>query len=167
MLAIWQTARDLGLAVSCVGNSQSFAAPEFFELVEEFADLPIVLEHFGGTSLPDLSEETSRERLRVFDLAKHPNVYMKVPGLGELTPRSRRLSGIGVPLDSSPKLLQQGLERFGADRLMWGSDFPPVASREGYSNALAWVRSALGDQPLQAQSQIFGATAQRVFRLQN
>jgi predicted TIM-barrel fold metal-dependent hydrolase len=27
-------------------------------------------------------------------------------------------------------------EAFGASRIMWGSDFPPVAGREGYRNAL-------------------------------
>jgi L-fuconolactonase len=28
---------------------------------------------------------------------------------------------------------------FGPSRLMWGGDFPPVAGREGYRNALHWT----------------------------
>jgi predicted TIM-barrel fold metal-dependent hydrolase len=38
-----------------------------------------------------------------------------------------------------PPLIDQLLDAFGPERLMWASDYPPVAMREGYRNALRLV----------------------------
>jgi L-fuconolactonase len=164
-LSIWRTAEAEQLAVSCVGTSETLSAPAFIELVAAVPELPIVIEHLGGRSLPDADEAEAAWRLRVLDLADFPNVYLKVPGLGELAPRAPRLPAEGLPLDARPAVLGAALERFGPHRLLWGSDFPPVATREGYANALGWVREALGDLPPEAQAAVFGGTAQRVFKL--
>ncbi len=163
--AIWRAAEAAELVVSCVGSSDAFAAPEFFDLVRQFDGLRIVLEHLGGTSQADASEAARDKRRAVFDLAELPNVYMKLPGLGELVPRAAELPDEGAHLDGRDSLVGLAIERFGPERLMWGSDFPPVAAREGYTNALGWVRQALADLPTEAQAQIFGGTAQRVFKL--
>jgi L-fuconolactonase len=84
-LAVWRTSADLGLAVSCVGTAEKFGAPEFSELIASLPNLPIVLEHLGGTSQAGCTD--LRVRKRVFETARFPNVYLKVPGLGELVPR--------------------------------------------------------------------------------
>ena len=31
-------------------------------------------------------------------------------------------------------------DSFGVDRIMWGSDYPPVSGREGYRNSLKGAR---------------------------
>ena len=49
--------------------------------------------------------------------------------------------------------------------MMWGSDFPPVATREGYQLALQLSRDQFADKPAAAQAQIFGDTARAVFGL--
>ena len=36
------------------------------------------------------------------------------------------------------------IEAFDANRLMWGSDFPPSAGREGYGNALQLPMQQVG-----------------------
>lgn len=164
-LAVWRAAESLNLAVSCVGTPETFAASAFYELIGDFPDLPVVLEHLGGTSRPHAGNADPSSRSQVFELAKFPNVYLKVPGLGELVPRNGTLTADGIPLDPCPEILRLALERFGPDRLMWGSDFPPVAAREGYRNALQWVREALADLSPDSQSRIFGDTARRVFKL--
>jgi L-fuconolactonase len=164
-LAIWRTAESLGLAVSCVGNTATFSAPEFAEVVAAVPRLPIVLEHLGGTSAPDTNEAEIAARRRVFDLARFPNVYLKVPGLGELVPRGPMLPAEGCPLEPQPGILQDALKSFGPERLMWGSDFPPVATREGYANALQWVRRAFAAESAETQSMIFGGTARHIFKL--
>lgn len=158
-LAIWRAAASSGLAVSCVGRAAQFASPEFFELVAALPELPIVLEHLGGSSRA--GDTDFAERQRVFEAARYPNVYLKVPGLGELAARPGVLPAQGPTLERA-RDLDAALERFGPDRLMWASDFPVVCSREGYGNALDWVRRAIGAE---AQAQVFGATARRVFKL--
>jgi L-fuconolactonase len=164
-LAIWRAAKAADLAVSCVGVAETFAAPEFFDLVAQLPDLPIVLEHLGGASRVLATDTSDVLRTQVFELARFPNVYLKLPGLGELVPRNAVLPAEGIPFDPQSEVLRLALGRFGPERLMWGSDFPVVAAREGYRNALHWVREALADLPGEAQACIFGGTARRVFRL--
>src|SRR5919202_3662793 len=42
-LALWRAAARLGLAVSCGGNSELFAAPEFEQAIQAAPELPIVV----------------------------------------------------------------------------------------------------------------------------
>jgi L-fuconolactonase len=167
-LAIWRAAAKHKLAISCVGPAAAMCEPGFLEIVEQLPELSIVLEHLGGLARPDVGD-VQKMRKAIFGLARFPNVYFKVPGLGQLSPRIARIppSG-GRPLETpNPAILMEAVEKFGPSRLMWGSDFPPVASREGYRNALEWVREALRDLPGFAQDQIFGGVARHVFRLPN
>lgn len=159
-LAIWRTAQARGLAVSCVGQARQFSAPEFFDLIEALPDLPIVLEHLGGGSRA--GETPLEERRRVFEAGRFPNVYLKAPGLGELVVRPRTLPGQETLLEHRVRELDEALERFGPERLMWASDFPVVSSREGYANALDGLRRAIGAD---AQAHVLGGTARRVFKL--
>ncbi|WJJ94504.1 amidohydrolase family protein [Neopusillimonas aromaticivorans] len=56
------------------------------------------------------------------------------------------------------------MAQFGASRLMWGSDFPVVSSREGYGFARKWVADVLSDTLDAADLElVFGGTAKRLF----
>lgn len=163
-LALWRAAAGLGLTVSCVGSSQAFAAPEFAELVAQLPTLPIVLEHLAGTSSPDADDEARALRRRALALARFPNVHLKLPGLGELVPRPR----LGVFDRDGPHLTDCGpvgdaLALFGAARVLWGSDHPVVASREGYAQALRWCRAVVDALAPGAGPAIFGQNANRLF----
>ena len=165
-LLIWQEAERLGLSVSCAGAASDFAAPEFSELVEALPGLSIVLEHFGSLSRPDRDERERADRQSVFGLALHPNVYMKITGLGEYCARASPVSEPNPFVQPEPELLEQALHAFGPQRLMWGSDFPPVSSREGYANALRLPMERVRAIPGVADAdieRIFGGTALAVF----
>lgn len=163
-LAIWRALDRLGLPVSCVGNSASFGTPQFAALVEQFPKLIFVLEHLGATSTPDASADARAARERMFELHRFTNVFLKLPGLGELVPRLSPMPEDGPAFTLvCPPEVTQALSCFGPARLMWGSDFPVVASREGYGNALKLMRAVLADQPREALDAIFGRLAQRVF----
>ena len=60
-------------------------------------------------------------------------------------------------------LLDRCYEAFGPSRLMWGSDFPPVAGREGYRNALRLTMAQFENRPASERDAIFGGTALAVF----
>jgi predicted TIM-barrel fold metal-dependent hydrolase len=47
--------------------------------------------------------------------------------------------------------------------MMWGSDFPPVAAREGYRGALRLCIDQFADTTDTARAAIFGDTARAVF----
>ena len=48
---------------------------------------------------------------------------------------------------------------------MWGSDWPPVSSREGYDNSLEFPLHYLAALSAEERSWIFGRTAQKVWGL--
>jgi L-fuconolactonase len=159
-LAIWRKADELGIPVSCPGSAQEFASPEFERVVQEFPNLKIIIEHLGdrGTARTDTSPPypTYREVLR---LSRYANTYMKVPGLGELCPRPMPLV-YPFPFEGNiPPLIEMAIEAFDSSRLMWGSDFPPVASREGYRNALRFPMEHVRFRSDQDKEWVFGKTA--------
>jgi L-fuconolactonase len=163
--ALWEVAAEYGLPVSVSGMATVMIAPVFTARVAAMPRVDFVLEHLGGIGRPDFdgSEKTRRE---VLGLARFPNVALKVPGLGQMGKR--------IALDNDPPvdgeaadLLLTAVTHFSADRLMWGSDFPPVASREGYANALAWPMRVLGELTEAERTAIFGGTAARIFKLKD
>jgi predicted TIM-barrel fold metal-dependent hydrolase len=52
---------------------------------------------------------------------------------------------------------------FGPQRMLWGSDFPVSASREGYLHALTWAIDHLSDTSVDDRAWIFGRTGRAVF----
>lgn len=162
-LAIWREAARLGLTVSCAGNGGSFAAPEFAETVEALPELPIVLEHLASVSRPidDPHERVLRER--AFALARYPNVHIKVTGLGEFCHRALPATEPFPFREPIPHYLDLAYEAFGPERMMWGSDYPPVSGREGYRNALNWPMERFADRSEADRGRIFGGTALRLF----
>lgn len=163
-LAIWKAAEACGLPVSCVGNAEAFTAPAFADLLQAVPGLTVVLEHLGDTSKPMETEADGELRYTVLRLARFDNVSLKLPGLGELTPRALTALRDGPTFGgAAAALLEAAIAAFSAHRLMWGSDFPVVSSREGYGNALGHVRECLLDHPAPVREAILGATARRVF----
>jgi L-fuconolactonase len=165
-LALWRCAAAQGLPVSCVGNPETFASPLLLEVLETLPELPVMLEHLGGTSAADTSDALRAARAATWSLSRFRQVFLKVPGLGEFEPRIASLEPGRIPMDlaAATQVLEGALKAFGADRLLWGSDFPVVASREGYHNALQWSRRLLTEIDRLAIQQIFGATARTLFR---
>ena len=162
-LAIWRTANELGLAVSCGGKAVDYASDAFGQLVETFPSLSIVVEHLGSLS-SRTPEQTAEEIVtRVLDLARFPNVTIKVPGLGEFCTRATPGTD-PFPFERPiPDLLDRVYDAFGPGRMMWGSDYPPVSGREGYRNALQLPLDAFAEKPEEARRLIFGEVALKVF----
>ena len=101
---------------------------------------------------------------RVLALAQYPNTYMKIPGLGEVCERPNPMV-LPFPFAGSiPPLMEMAVEAFGPQRLMWGSDFPPVAFREGYRNALRWPMEHVNWGSDSDRDWVFGNTAASLFR---
>jgi len=158
--AAWEVAAALRLAISCRGTSDGYRSPQFRATVAALRDVPVVLEHLGDTNKP--SGDNSASRDPVWNLAPFQNVRLKVPGLGELVPRD--IVSVG-PSDATPvpNVLRAAYEAFGADRLMWGSDFPLVCGREGYANALQRARGCVASLDGQAVSKVFGDNGTMTF----
>jgi L-fuconolactonase len=157
-LAIWRTADRLGLAISLYRNGTDPALVE--ELATALPTLRIVLEHYTGRASSPAEQEF---RPRVASLARFPNVLVKVTGLGEFAQRALPVRYPFPFEEPIPSNLEAAYAAFGPGRMMWGSDYPPVANREGYANALRLCRDQFAARPQIEQDQIFGDVAFAVF----
>jgi L-fuconolactonase len=165
--AIWRAADRLGLPVSCGGEKADFLTDDFASLVATFPRLPIVIEHLGSVNQPDGEAEPFPARRAVFSLARFANVHIKIHGVGEVAARPYPFVEPFPFAGSVPPLFELAYSAFGPERMMWGSDFPPVSAREGYRNALQFTMDQLQHKPIADRERIFGGNARSVFRSRN
>jgi len=163
-LALWRVVERSGLRVSLVGTADSFTDRRLAEIAEACPNLPILLEHMAGLARPDAGDRAAMQPA-VCALARYPNLHVKIGGLGQVAPRRVDVHDEDGPLDLADlsALFAPLIAAFGPDRLLWGSDFPPVAAREGYANALDWTRRFIGEHWPDAIASCFGDTARRIF----
>ena len=155
LLAQWRTAADLNLIVSAPSNPQSLLSDEFAEVIREFPTLSIVIEHLAG--IGEGQQPPYDTFKKILELAEHPNLSIKLPGFGEICP-------VPLPFDPIPPLADMAIEAFGPQRVMWGSDYPPVSRREGYDNSLKVPMDYLSDLSAEDREWIFGKTALKIWR---
>jgi L-fuconolactonase len=83
--------------------------------------------------------------------------------LGEFAKRAMPVAE-PFPLEQPiPPLLDLAYAAFGPNRMLWGSDFPPVSGREGYRNALRLPMDHLAAKSRHDRDRIFGGTAKTLF----
>ena len=166
--AIWRVAGEVGLPISVfLVNTAHSADAGFQELILSVPDTTIILEHLCGMYHPRSPESVVApydNYKKALELASRPNTYIKFGGIGEFGQRPGRL----VPelrFEDVPPAMEMAYEAFGAHRMMWGSDFPPVAGREGYRNSLVGTL----DHPVfkndEESEWAFSKTALQAFRV--
>jgi predicted TIM-barrel fold metal-dependent hydrolase len=126
------------------------------ELAGACPDVTFVLQHAG--MLEDLSEQgRAKWRRAMSGLAKFPNVVTKLSGFGTFQHR----------LD--PELIKwmspETVAMFGADRCLWGSNYPIEKLWTSYAALMDAHRTAAGGLSASEQTAIFNETAERVYRL--
>lgn len=126
------------------------------ELAHAFPGTTFVLEHAG--MLEDLSDPGRtawREGMR--KLADCPNVYVKLSALGTFVHRAS--------LADIQPIVSDTVTLFGAERCLWGSNFPIEKLWTDYATLVANIREAVSHFSLGEQRQILSETARRLYRL--
>lgn len=158
--AIWRKADELGIPVSVFGSPDEFTSRQFEHALAELPNLPVIVEHLGRIGRNEVAPYPTFRK--ILGLARFPNTYMKIHGLGEICTRP-----IPFPqpmrFEDIPPFMEMAYETFGAKRVMWGSDFPPVAGREGYANALHWPMDHIPFRTDEDREWVFGRTALSLF----
>ena len=155
-LAQWRTAQALDLVVSAPCTPKVLLGPEFQEVLNVLPDLQIVIEHLAGVTTE--TKPPYDDFKEVMKLADRANLTIKLPGFGEFCK-------VPLPFESIPPFAEMAIEAFGPERVMWGSDYPPVSSREGYRNSLEVPKEYLSQYSQSDRESIFGGTAKRVWKL--
>lgn len=131
--------------------------PFIDRLARRYPDLRLVIDHGAKPPLGD-PDEMKRWREEMAAVAQNLNVTCKLSGL--LTEMADDQSeDILVPC------ADHLLAIFGADRLMWGSDWPVVLLKDSYRHWHDWTLRWLDGKPKTAQTAILGETARRFYKL--
>jgi L-fuconolactonase len=130
--------------------------PAIIELARRHPLLSIVLDHGGK---PDIAARAfSPWAEHIAALARCPNVTCKLSGL--VTEAAALWS-----VDDLRPYAAHLLDRFGAARLMWGSDWPVVELAGGHARWRAASLALLDGLDGAAMARVLGGTAAEVYRL--
>jgi L-fuconolactonase len=148
---------------------------ELADLARAFPDTRIVLDHVGGpigigAYAGKRDEVFSRWAASIKRLAIHPNVYVKLGGLGQ------RINGFGFDELAEPPssemlaaayrpYAETCIEAFGAKRSMFESNFP--VDKLSYSYPIFWNACKLMTRGVSRdeRADLFARTATRFYRL--
>lgn len=123
-------------------------------LLQRHPDLACVVDH---AAKPDLvSGDIARWREEMSAVATHGQVFCKLSGL--VTEASADWT-----VETLCPVVDHLLASFGPDRLIFGSDWPVVTLRAGYSQWFETVEQLLADLPEADRTAILGGNARRLY----
>lgn len=125
-------------------------------LAQAFPNIPFVLLHAG---MPEDRSPESRRMWRegMQRLADRPNVHTKFSGLGTFIRRNDP--------QHIAEIVGETLELFGAERCMWGSNFPIEKLWTDYRSIVEAIKAAIASLDAKAQRAILHDNAARLYRL--
>lgn len=150
--ALWERAQALGVVINVLGNAEHLATMS--KLAERFSDTDIILDHIGH---PNVATGVQSELIQsLLDLARHPRIHIKISGYNYYSQQP-------YPYVDCHELVEALYDRFGAARLIWGSDFPHVLLKAGYGRTLKLPERALTFLSHSDREQIMGGNASRLY----
>jgi len=129
---LWDRARSLGVVVSLLASPEHLG--RIGALAARFPEVPLVLDHLAHPRVTEGVNDTGFQEMLA--LASYPLVFVKVSGYYHFTDRPD-------PYSDCRPFVEALYDRFGPERLVWGSDFPHVERTTGYARALEFVSGEL------------------------
>lgn len=129
---------------------------ECLELTARVPEVTFILDHF---SKPNVSagDNFGEWSTLIDELAARPNVRCKLSGLGnEAQPHDRRL-------DAFRPWIEHAISAFGAERCMYGSDWPVLTLATSYTDWLDTVTAVIADLSEHERELIMSGTALRTY----
>ncbi len=143
---VWERATEL--AAHIIVTILPRQLDELDHTLARFPETPVSLDHCAFA----LAEPETATRL--FELARHPNLHLKV---------STHVLDDAARQEGSARLMVRRLvDEFGAERLMWGSDYCQTHDRS-YAELVAFAREAFGGLTPAERTACFSGTARRLW----
>ncbi|XP_073279137.1 uncharacterized protein [Primulina huaijiensis] len=126
--AMFSKAGELGVPVGimCM-KGLDLHLMEIEQLCTEFPSTVVLLDHVTFCK-PPINDNEAQLFSKLLNLSRFPQVYVKFSGLF-------RVSRKQYPYEDLSDILSKLVSTYGANRVMWGSDFPFVVSECGYKEA--------------------------------
>jgi L-fuconolactonase len=157
--------RDFNTGISALGGSglvydiliHEHHLAAAIKFVDRHPNQVFVLDHLAKPRIKEQMLEPWRTNL--FELAKRENVYCKLSGMvTEADWKNWRAADLRPYADAA-------LEAFGADRLMFGSDWPVCLLACSYREWLEAASSLFRELSITEQNLVFGGVACKVYSL--
>jgi L-fuconolactonase len=130
--------------------------PYLLQFCRRYPDLRVVIDHGAKPLIADARFDPWCHDIAA--LAHLPNVWCKLSGL--LTEAGRLASGEGLR-----PYVEHLTSSFGAQRLMWGSDWPVLLLAEVYPSWLDMAERLVSELSEDERRYIFGETARQFYRI--
>jgi predicted TIM-barrel fold metal-dependent hydrolase len=149
---IWERALQLGVVVSVLGRMEH--VPAIARRAKRFPGVRLIVDHLAH---PDTSAGPEAPAFQaLLALAGWPNVFLKPTGFHNFSKRP-------YPHEDCDDLFKAVFDRFGPDRLIWGSDFPHVLLKAGYGPALRHFERRYPYVARDERERILGRNAERLY----
>ena len=128
------------------------------QLANEIPELPMVIDHCAKPVIAAGNAASDDWHKGMRQLAEHPQIYCKLSGLANEY-------GNGWSADTLSPIAQCVLECFGAERVMWGSDWPVLELVGEYGDWLQAAKIMTQHCSESERQALFSGTASRFYRL--
>ena len=145
----WRKAEEDGLPVCLQMTADGI--PQLVNVLSRFPRLRVILDHLARPVQED--GPPYRGARSLWDLARHPNVYLKVTERNFVGART----GQATPETFFGRLVSD----FGASRIAWGSNYP--ASERSLSDLVTLAQDTLAFLPARDRERIFSLTAETLY----
>jgi len=153
MHAMWTVARDEKLNICCLMDPHGL--PALDQMCHTYPETPVVVDHMCRIGVTGKIEPAEVRAL--CDLAKHKQVTVKVSAFYALGQKKSPYTDLGP-------MIQQLLDAYGPERLMWASDAPfQVVDGHNYKDSIELIQSKLDFLTATDKEWLLTKTAERVF----
>ncbi len=125
--------------------------PDLIPLIEQNPDLTVVIDHMADSPL-----DQPQKLDLLLALARYPKVFVKISHMWSLSKQP-------YPYPDALVQVNRLRQHFGAERLMWGTDWPISLKDLIYAQAVALYRDHLDFLSPEDHKQILYKTVQRVW----
>ena len=133
MMAMFHMMEDNGMVLSLCLAEGDTQLGEINEVIAECPDLKIAIGHFGMVTVPGWKDQIM--------LARHPKVMIESGGITWL------FNSEFYPFNGAVKAIREAIDMVGAEKLMWGSDYPRTITAITYRMSYDFVcKSTLLDE---------------------
>ena len=149
MRPLWSRCAELKVPMTLL--APAVRIPDIAKWIDAFPEVTVVIDHMADTPLdrPDLLAP-------LLALQRYPNVFVKISHPWSLSKQP-------YPYADAFAQVQRVYDVFGADRVMWGTDFPVSLPYAAYGDVVALYRDGLRFMPEADRDTVLYRTVQRVW----
>lgn len=149
MPPLWKRCADLKVPMTVL--TPVTRMPDLVPLIERNPELTVVIDHMADSPLTDPAKLDL-----LLALQRYPKVYVKISHMWSISKQP-------YPYPDAKDQVKRLHDRFGAKRLMWGTDWPVSLKELTYAQAVELFRNTLDFLNPTDLGQILGKTVQEVW----